>query len=325
MASTSSLDPVTNPMRRPPLSRKRAPRFNPINNLSRSSHPIYVARRRALDPSAVTSKVPYHVPANDLSSSDDSDEMISKVTAPNNNSEPITIDADAIDTTDTNHDHLLEEPNLTAGQKRKRDEEDELTRDWNKMIQVLVGSKERSFWAYENIIRRIPFFDACLNSDMVEAQERIVRLPEDSASAFAELLYFVNHNKLQNALATADQRIRTGTATRQQATRNVVKLYCLAKKYMVDDLEVAVLADIKACMRYKCFASWEIMIIEGSVEKDDPLREFALKSVSQYISHLGEWSNFEKENKIKYQEEKYQDVAPFIIEALIRYPIERLP
>jgi hypothetical protein len=92
-------------------------------------------------------------------------------------------------------------PVLTTAQKRKRDEEDPLTSRHNKMVQVLVGPEEHSFRIFEDDIRLVPFFRGCLDATMIEADEKLVRMPEDDPNVFEAVAYFIRHHKLEKTLA----------------------------------------------------------------------------------------------------------------------------
>jgi hypothetical protein len=90
---------------------------------------------------------------------------------------------------------------------------------------------------------------------------------------------------------------------------------------MYQPLQDAVFADIKASMEGKCFAAWEIKMVEEKLGgQDDQLREYVLKSVAEYIHSFRDWKEFDEKGQIKYKEARYRDVAGFVVEALVKYP-----
>ncbi|KPI40454.1 uncharacterized protein AB675_7654 [Cyphellophora attinorum] len=228
-------------------------------------------------------------------------------------------------------------PVLTTAQKRKRDEEDPLTSRHNKMVQVLVGPEESSFRLFENDIRVVPFFRGCLDATMIEADEKIVRMPEDDAAVFEAAAYFIRYHKLEKLLAESckqDVPVDVHDSSGQNQPRSIdrdarakpskvaLQLYFLANKLMYQPLQDAVFADIESFMKGKCFATYEIKMIEEKLggQDGDQLREYVLKSVAEYIHHFKGWKKFDENGQIKYREARYRDVAGFVIEALVKYP-----
>ena len=208
--------------------------------------------------------------------------------------------------------------------KRKRDEDDTANEPWSKIITVLVGKNERSFQVHENILRKVPFFDACLNAAMRERQERTIRLAEDKPYAFSAVVHFLYTGKLESPLADRNKKtVNTGSDARigsATARQQALHLYIAAQKLMLGGLQECVRKDIETYFKYgnREFQTWEIALIDDNVEDADALRLFALERVAKYMRGFREWN--EKKIRLNYKEGRYAGVAHFIIEAMVRFP-----
>lgn len=66
----------------------------------------------------------------------------------------------------------------SARPKRKRATKDDY-KSWNELTKVLVGPDEEPFSIHTRVIRKVPFFRGCLDANMAERAEGVVKLPED--------------------------------------------------------------------------------------------------------------------------------------------------
>ncbi|KAK5679373.1 hypothetical protein LTS10_008188 [Elasticomyces elasticus] len=78
--------------------------------------------------------------------------------------------------------------------------------DYNDLITVLVGPSEVRFTVHrDHISSKSPFFQAACGRDWIEGQEKLVRLPEQDAEAFAVYLRWVYADTLDmTALSVSD-------------------------------------------------------------------------------------------------------------------------
>lgn len=175
---------------------------------------------------------------------------------------------------------------------------------------------------------------------MREVAERVVRMPEDSVEAFGMFVGWCYGGRLDGSMemrTEEGEKRRRGVESgegekgvekgeksdgegKSRQSRKMLRLYYFAKKVGAEELQNRVLDEVRGYMEGRCFASWEIALIEKHAEHDDLLRLFALKQVAAFVRGFeGKgWEAFEKGCKIKYKQEEYQSVACFMVEALVR-------
>jgi hypothetical protein len=62
---------------------------------------------------------------------------------------------------------------------------------YNDMTTVLVGPEKERFVFHTTKLRRVPFFQGCLDSNMNESIKVVVSLPEDDLDAFQEVACWI--------------------------------------------------------------------------------------------------------------------------------------
>ena len=116
--------------------------------------------------------------------------------------------------------------------------------DWNKIIEIQVGAipEYDTFIVHKVQLGKVKWFRVCLQAPMREAEEGVIRMPEDDPAVFAELLHFIYFDKLSCDLCKLfdDRKIAenpNGKIIYLEKATNVFKLYSLAKKLGMEKLQ----------------------------------------------------------------------------------------
>lgn len=174
--------------------------------------------------------------------------------------------------------------------------------DWGEVITVLVGSVKRKFLVHTTLMRRSPFFDACLSVPMKESQEGVVKLPEDDPNAFRELTYWLYHGKFEHDLtgasqATTKKSVQTTTALSDKVITRI-KTYLLAKKMMMEELQNSAVDSLHAVYKSAFPGPDTIAFVYDNLEADDLLRSYIIRRLVFNITREGGWSAFKEKHKL---------------------------
>lgn len=187
----------------------------------------------------------------------------------------------------------------TAGKKHA-----EVDTDWGKVITVLVGANERQFLIHTHMLRRVPFFRACLDAPMKESQEGLVRLPEDNPEAFAELAYWIYHGKLEQDLGSmADAALKQPSNTPLKTDVIIVRLktHLLAKKMLVEELQNYVADSLLVVYKLLTPGGHVLAFVYDNVdEPEDPLRSLIVRRLAWTIMVSGGWESWKEKQKLVY-------------------------
>lgn len=183
-------------------------------------------------------------------------------------------------------------------------EHEEVDSNWGKVTTVLVGATERKFLIHTNMLRRVPFFRACLDAPMKESQEGVVRLPEDDPAAFAEVAYWIYHGKLEQDLESmAQAKLQKSSSTNLSAdiVELRLKTYLLAKKMLVEDQQNYCVDSLQAAYILLTPSAHVLAFVYHNFEPDDPLRALLLRRLAWAVMNCGGWKSWKEQHKSTYK------------------------
>jgi hypothetical protein len=181
-------------------------------------------------------------------------------------------------------------PNIAA-RKREYDEVfDDDSGEWDKFTIVRVGQEAKEFFVHTHCLRKIPFFQACLDSGMEESTSGIVKLPEDHPAAFGIVAHWLYHGVLPWSLEDL-----TGAAKDASTKLGVlVHAWYLADMLMMEALH-NVLIDYLTELGNDIDWAYFAMILGIGYRNSAPYK-LSLAQLSSCIRAAGGWVKF-KESK----------------------------
>lgn len=125
------------------------------------------------------------------------------------------------------------------------------------MITLYVGDNRTRYYAYEDVLCKLPFFQAALHGSFQEAQEKTISMPEDDPEAVAALIKWLDCGTYE----FDDSRLQNSTMRAREVPKKQARelLKCLFH------LEVLVVAskygsqDLLARARQEYFESQDMM------------------------------------------------------------------
>lgn len=217
---------------------------------------------------------------------------------------------------------------LSQGTKRKRDEPE--TPQWGSVTRILVGRGEEPFIVHAHILRKIPFFRACLDADMKEKHENIVRMPEDNAITFAGIVHWVYHNELPfNIHQIREDEIEDqieaplGRVFKLKLLQ-VFDLYFLARKLMVEDLQNHIVDVVRELTRETDLSEGFFEAFIDDTDTRDPMRRMLLEDLSNNVSEAG-WPEWKMDPIYRDFALKRPEYMGLVAEALATFPIPTCP
>ncbi|KPI40497.1 uncharacterized protein AB675_7657 [Cyphellophora attinorum] len=163
--------------------------------------------------------------------------------------------------------------------------------DWNDIVTVVVGEgpDERKFTAHASALKRIDFFKACLNANIREANDLVIRLPEDDGDVF---------------IAQFRDEIIKRTA-----------VYALARKLCAEKA-----SNDAFDILHEHFLSWfynadQLCMVFETLDSSDPLWQFFTRMTAMHVKEEGL-------NKFVTSDETYlllsdrADYLKFLVEAM---------
>jgi hypothetical protein len=127
------------------------------------------------------------------------------------------------------------------------------------------------------------FFKAALSGNWVEAKDRLVKLPEDEPTVFADYVHFLYTRKLHVKSHKA-----SGESSGHDEKISLLKLYVLAEKLQDADTKRAVMGAVFNCFWGICITPSEfpglecIEIVYGGTPAGSPLRRILVDFYTYY-------------------------------------------
>lgn len=196
---------------------------------------------------------------------------------------------------------------LTAGQKRKRDTEDD-PNPWVGLTKVLVGPEKEPFFVHTRVLRSAPFFRGCLDANMIDSAEGVVRLPKDDPRAFACIVHWLYHKTLpskvlpEKILASMNSELTENTRTWGKEISSdiylLVRTYVLCQRLLMEELQnylmdaFRVLQD-KLTMDHNMFRE-----VCDNVAQEDSLRKLLMYQLNRNILQLGGFTAWKKNSEL---------------------------
>jgi hypothetical protein len=181
--------------------------------------------------------------------------------------------------------------------------------DWNDLVTVIVGKEPaRNFTAHASVLKRIDFFKGCLNANMKESEERIVRLPEDSPDVFNDLLYWAYHGKFEVDIQALCEPKDGDEIYMSQMVNRRVQVYALAQRLCTepavnDAIDSLYTTDMRGDVTLKA-----IELALALTEPPDPLRRVLkqqlfcdITGTSEDYDVLEDFEKWKKENTVRYE------------------------
>ncbi|KAK3329316.1 hypothetical protein B0H66DRAFT_596906 [Apodospora peruviana] len=120
------------------------------------------------------------------------------------------------------------------------------------IVTLVIGQEQRIFAAHENVLRLSPFFQAVLQNQMMDSQNKKISLPDEEPEIFSSVLEYLYkgdyyprliHNKKRNSWEL-DQSVEDSrpesTIYHQGVDGELLKdtvIYCAAEKYGLEELK----------------------------------------------------------------------------------------
>lgn len=128
------------------------------------------------------------------------------------------------------------------------------------MVKIIVGPSSETFYAHEGILTKVDYFDRTLNGEFLESKTREVTLPDDDPQIFSSILEFLYSEEY-----SARFKMVGGTKGTKgvksipgyngvelpkhlcAAAMRHAKIYCLADKFGMTNLQKLVLEKLRFC------------------------------------------------------------------------------
>jgi hypothetical protein len=131
---------------------------------------------------------------------------------------------------------------------------------------------------------KIPFFQKSLNDKLKEAKTKTVRLPEDKAATFEEVLEYANRGKVSINLTThGGVPWKRNDAIAHEASLILdltIGSWILADKLCTEDLANALIDHYRACHKHFLVPRLHLAWLTKEGPPDNNMREFALEGTA---------------------------------------------
>lgn len=218
-----------------------------------------------------------------------------------------------------------------AGQKRKRDTEDD-SNPWVGLTKVLVGPDEKPYLVHSHILRKVPFFRGCLDAGMIERAEGVVKLPEDNPKAFSHVVHWLYHGKLPvDLVAMIEDAMKAGNKTASSRLHDEIytftDMYVLCHRLMMEELQNHLTDIFREVTRQSTWPAISYQRICDELPEENPLRKLGMQQLSWEIRHgYGGWSAWTKNSsRFSLFAMLKLDYMRFVAEAVTTYPDARKP
>jgi hypothetical protein len=114
---------------------------------------------------------------------------------------------------------------------------------YTEIVKVIVGREQQPFIVHKHVLTRIPFFEACLRSNCIEAQTGVITLMLGPPAVFATVLDFVTATIPGRDVTIKEAASSEDPTVQENSTRWACNLYRMAHFLMLERLMNAVIDD----------------------------------------------------------------------------------
>ena len=198
---------------------------------------------------------------------------------------------------------------------------------WDEVTNILVGPTEQEFLVHTEVLRKVEFFRACLDADMKETRENLIRMPEDPPDAFSELVQWVYTNKFSPRLLASVAKIETQLSrwADNQDCRwindfftTMIRLYILAKKLCSEKLQNDSLDIILAALHWRSPQSHGLKIVHQQCDPEDKLHMLISQDMAFLIHSYG-WTAFRETERFMNFASESVEAMDFLMDASFQY------
>ncbi|KIV80368.1 hypothetical protein PV11_07869 [Exophiala sideris] len=141
------------------------------------------------------------------------------------------------------------------------------------IITVIVGEERKTYKLHQSLlVKRSPFFAACINAGMKESQSAEVVLPEDSCLGFAIVADWIYLEK-------------THGIPDHSHVEPTIRAYVMADKYCMPELQNALLDDLAAHWKGRWLAPNRVALIAELTNEDCPLYKLMVAQLAYDFVH----------------------------------------
>lgn len=210
---------------------------------------------------------------------------------------------------------------------RKRKREDAEVSPWGNSSQLLVGHSEQKFVVHNHVLRKAPFFRACLDVEMRENAEGVIKLPADQPGAVEQLVYWLYHDRLEwNIIALmAKEDHHNLSQDFKDKYKTVFDLYYLSDKLMCEKLHNVVIDIIQGTLKSLSPGAAQYWRLCTDLNSEKPL----WRLMQQYVAYGAQsmlWIAY-KESRLVWKDfaKGGVDNMEFVVDAIMLYPKARNP
>lgn len=211
---------------------------------------------------------------------------------------------------------------------------------WQHITTVLVGPHETKFIVHKHILCQVPFFEVCLNSNMWEAKENVVKLPEDTPAGFDLVVKWLYKGCFgldlgpelrKHAVSSVVGPGEFKSAANAIVRSAMVDAYVMADKFCMEELKNFAIDRIHESTalqrddgrRAICLPGFELFkLVVDTYDSEDGLYRLFAELLAAFVHGLNNWETFKSGNP-KFMEDfltKYTKYSMFLIDALKTYP-----
>lgn len=173
--------------------------------------------------------------------------------------------------------------------------------DWTDLVTVLVGKNEKKFLVYREAIKVIPFFEGCLNSPMKEAQESVVKLPEDDPEAFEELIFFMYYGKFKvdlKELGNGKLRAKNSSTDFGNDVRRRCRTWILADKLLAETAANAAIDSLRDHLRRFDANATTLRLVLQYASRGSAILRLVSQRFSRSVKKAGGWEKWKAEKRL---------------------------
>lgn len=187
---------------------------------------------------------------------------------------------------------------------------------------------------HTHILRKIPFFRGCLDAEMREKQEGVIRMPEDNPNVFTLLAHWAYHHELPfdidkiraDAIPTGGGNNKLIGWVFHKKFALLLQLYFMASRLMIEELQNHIV-DVVQLLNTRVIFSWSShKAVVDNTTQDDPMRRLMMQHLSWDVFKQGGWRAWKAlPKRAGVLNTKGPEYTDYIAEALTTFPNSKLP
>lgn len=201
----------------------------------------------------------------------------------------------------------------------------------SRFVEVVVGKHEKlkGWVSPEADLKKIPFLQSLLESEVLSGKVENIKLPDDDPGAFGQVLHFVRYRKMQYDLAALCKHNGGSNPEGKffyAKSPEMVKTYVLAKKLGVEAVQNAACDQLRNALAYILLTPSEMTHIVDHCDPTDPLFRLSMQALAVNIYKTG-WERWRVSNGTWFESfcDQRELNAEVIAEALVQYDSSDYP